>query len=108
MKTPEMGAILAYGERAGRQGVAVVRASQTGPMTAGEVALVRRLAKLAQFAGIAAGFAIVVAALVLAAGGDWPAGLTFVVAGILIVLNFCVYVPWIFERIIRKRGVVAE
>jgi hypothetical protein len=77
-------------------------------MTAAEVVLLRRLAKVARLGGLAAAALVALAALVVAADGDWATGLIFVVAGVLIFLNFGVYAPWIFERIIRKRGVLAE
>ncbi len=77
-------------------------------MTAAEVVLLRRLAKVARLGGLAAAALVVLAALVVAADGDWATGLIFVAAGVLIFLNFGVYAPWIFERIIRKRGVLAE
>ena len=77
-------------------------------MTAAEVVLLRRLAKVARLGGLAAAALVVLAALGVAADGDWATGLIFVAAGVLIFLNFGVYAPWIFERIIRKRGVLAE
>ncbi len=85
-----------------------MRRSSKGPVTAAEVALLRRLAKVARLGGLAAAALVVLAALVVAADGDWATGLIFVAAGVLIFLNFGVYAPWIFERIIRKRGVLAE
>ncbi len=91
-----------------REEVAVVRRSSKPPLTAAEVVLLRRVAKAARLGGLVAAILVALAALVVAADGNWATGLIFVAAGVLVYLNFGVYAPWIFERIIRKRGVLAE
>ena len=85
-----------------------MRRSSEEPMTAAEAVLLRRLAKVARLGGYAVAALVVLVALGVAADGDWVTGLIFVAAGVLIFLNFGVYVPWIFQRIIRRRGVLAE
>ena len=73
-------------------------------MTAREVVLLRRAGKVARILGIVVAVVVVLDAVVVAADGDWITAVVALGVAVVVVLNFAVYAPWIFERIIRKRG----
>ena len=77
-------------------------------MTAAEVVLWRRRSRFVRLMGLAVAILVLLAAVAVAAGGDWGWGLIYAAVGVLMYLNFGVYVPWIFEREIRKRGVLVQ
>ena len=86
----------------------MVGVGRKGPMTAAEVALWRRRSRFVRLMGLAVAILVLLAAVAVAAGGDWGWGLIYAAVAVVMYLNFGVYVPWIFEREIRKRGVLVQ
>jgi len=58
--------------------------------------------------GLAVATLVLVGAVAVAADGEWPLALICAAVAVVVYLNFAVYMPWIFEREIRKRGVLLQ